>query len=176
MSNFIFFFVVFLIFKITYRRRLRLGRTVGAPVPNYQTRPWLCRKEFPQRQKAVKQVKYLSGGKRSTARVERQTVDSERERIAESHLHGNWNCFYGSFLLDFLWPAILICLVHSPYLVYFRILPDLHMHLLPIQRGIWVEHLLTSFPFDLQGGFLHLCGQGGLLTFRTRSMWSRLLP
>ena len=115
-------------------------------------------------------------GKRSTARVERQTVDSERERIAESHLHGNWNCFYGSFLLDFLWPAIVICLVHSPYLVYFRILPDLHMHLLPIQRGVWVEHLLTSFPFYLQGGFLHLCSQGGRLTFRMRNMWSRLLP
>ena len=48
------------------------------------------------------------------------------------------------------------------------------MHLLSIRRGVWVEHLLTSFPFDLQGGFLHLCGQGGLLTFRTRK--SRLLP
>ena len=35
-----------------------------------------------------------------------------------------------SFLLGFLWLIILICLVHSPYLVYLRILPCVHMHLL----------------------------------------------
>ena len=33
-------------------------------------------------------------------------------------------------LLGFLWPVILICLVHSPYVVYLRILPCLYVYLL----------------------------------------------
>ena len=31
---------------------------------------------------------------------------------------------------------------------------------------------LASFPFDLQGAFLCMCGQGGLLTSGMKSMWS----
>ena len=31
---------------------------------------------------------------------------------------------------------------------------------------------LASFPFDLQGAFLRMCGQGGLLTSGMKSMWS----
>ena len=36
----------------------------------------------------------------------------------------------GAFLLGFLWRIILLCLVLSLYLVYFRILPWVHAHLL----------------------------------------------
>ena len=43
---------------------------------------------------------------------------------------GSLNYLYGVFLLGFLWPIILICLVHSPYLVYLRILPCVCMHVL----------------------------------------------
>ena len=44
MSNFIFFFVVFLIFKITYGQRL--GRTVRAPVPTTRQGPGFAEKNF----------------------------------------------------------------------------------------------------------------------------------
>ena len=53
-------------------------------------------------------------------------VDCERE----SHPHGSLNHLYGTFLLGFLWPIILICLVQSLYLVHLRILPCAHTHLL----------------------------------------------
>ena len=39
-------------------------------------------------------------------------------------------------------------------------------------KGLWVEHPLTSLLFDLQGAFLCICGQGGLLTWKMRNMWS----
>lgn len=42
--------------------------------------------------------------------------------VAESHPQGSFN--YG-----LLWWIILICLVHSPYLAYLRILPCVHTHL-----------------------------------------------
>ena len=53
-----------------------------------------------------------------------------RGRFPELHHGGSLNHFYGAFLPGFLWPIILICLVHSSYLVYLRILPFVHMHLL----------------------------------------------
>ena len=40
------------------------------------------------------------------------------------------------------------------------------------QRDIWVEYQLAPLCFDLQGAFLHICGQGDLLTSRMRNMWS----
>ena len=43
---------------------------------------------------------------------------------------GSSNYFYGVFLPGFLWPIILICLVHSPYLGYLRTLLCMCMHLL----------------------------------------------
>ena len=43
---------------------------------------------------------------------------------------GSLNHLYGAFLLDFLWPIILICLVQSLYLVSLRILPRVYMHFL----------------------------------------------
>ena len=36
----------------------------------------------------------------------------QRETVAELCSHGSWNYFYGAFLPVFLWPIILICLVH----------------------------------------------------------------
>ena len=54
---------------------------------------------------------------------------------------GSLNYFCGLFLPGFLWPIILICLVHSSYLVYLRILPCVHASL--SQDGffhMWVEH------------------------------------
>ena len=53
-----------------------------------------------------------------------------RDKVTESHPRGNLNSFYGTFLLGFLWPIILICLVRSSYLVYLRILPCVCMHVL----------------------------------------------
>ena len=50
-------------------------------------------------------------------------TDGLREHVAELHPCGSLNYFYGAFLSDFLWPIILICLVHSPYFVHLRILP-----------------------------------------------------
>ena len=53
-----------------------------------------------------------------------------RETESESHLHGSLNYFYGTFHLVFLWLIILICLVHSSYLMYLRILPCVRTQLL----------------------------------------------
>ena len=44
--------------------------------------------------------------------------------------HGSLNHLYRAFLLDFLWPVNLICLVLSPYLMCFRVLPYVYVHLL----------------------------------------------
>ena len=48
--------------------------------------------------------------------MDRQGVDS---RVPELYPGGSLNYFCGA-LLGFLWPIILICLVHNPYLVLFR--------------------------------------------------------
>ena len=50
---------------------------------------------------------------------------TQGERGAESQPHGSLNYFYGTFLPGFLWPVILICLVHCLYLVYLRIYPPM---------------------------------------------------
>ena len=85
----------------------------------------LCRNEFPQRQKVVKQVKCLLGGKR--VHVNRLTWEgSERDLCPLSSL----NHFYGAFLPVFLWPIIFLCLVLSPYLVYLRVLPFVRAYVL----------------------------------------------
>ena len=51
-----------------------------------------------------------------------------RER--EPRPPGSLNHFDGAFFPGFLWPIILLCLVLSPYLVYLRVLPCVHVHLL----------------------------------------------
>ena len=57
-------------------------------------------------------------------------------RILESHLCSSLNYLYGAFLLGFLWPIILICLVQSPYLVYLRI-PTMCAHASLSQDGVY---------------------------------------
>ena len=54
--------------------------------------------------------------------------DSEGE--SWSPPSGSLNYSYGVFLPGFLWLVNLICLVHSPYLVYLKILPCVLTHLL----------------------------------------------
>lgn len=70
--------------------------------------------------------------------------------VAESCPHGTLNHFYGVFLLSFLCPIILICLVHcSPYLVYLRFLPCVHMSdskMDPAKRTSSVETSLDMTP------------------------------
>ena len=39
-------------------------------------------------------------------------------RVTEPHPCGSLDYFCGTFLPGFLWRITLICLVHSPYLVY----------------------------------------------------------
>ena len=58
----------------------------------------------------------------------------------ESHPHGSPNQFYGSFLLDFPL-ANHLCLILGPYLVYLKVLPCEHEHLLTkmdFSGGLWV--------------------------------------
>ena len=89
----------------------------------------LYRKEFPQRQKVVMQVKCLLGGKG----VQYMWIGtwSDPGGGSLSHACGSLNYFCGIFLLGFRWPIILICLVCNPYLMYLRItLPGVCMHLL----------------------------------------------
>ena len=64
-------------------------------------------KEFPQRQKVVKQAKYLFGGKEYS--ICRYTMGILREL----HPFGSLNHLHGAFLPSFLWPIMLPCLVLS---------------------------------------------------------------
>ena len=81
---------------------------------------WLCKEDFPQRRKVVKQAKCLLGGKEYYACG--QTLPQTQSCSLVN--------FYGPFLSGFLWSGILICLVLSPYLVYLCILSRVHIHLL----------------------------------------------
>ena len=66
---------------------------------------------------------------KSTLHVDRH-MGGLRARAAEVHQNCSLNYFYKALLPGFLWPIILICLIHSSYLVNLRILPCVHMHLL----------------------------------------------
>ena len=57
-------------------------------------------------------------------------IDTRADSEKESHPRGSLNHLYGAFLLGFLWPIILLCLVLSSYLVYLRVLPCMRVHLL----------------------------------------------
>ena len=72
----------------------------------------------------IKRKKSAVGVDRHTGRLR------DSPCVAKLHPRGRLNCFYGAFLLGFLWPVILICLVHTPYLVYLRISPCVCTHLL----------------------------------------------
>ena len=90
----------------------------------------LCRKESPQRLKVVKQVEYSFRGQRVHHVWTDTWAVSAKDIVTELHHHCSLNYFYKAFLPSFLWPIILICLIHSSYLVYLRILPCVHTHLL----------------------------------------------
>ena len=57
-------------------------------------------------------------------------IDTRVVSERKSCPRGGLNPFYGAFILGFLWPVILLCLILSPYLVYLRVLPCVHMYLL----------------------------------------------
>ena len=84
--------------------------------------------------------------------------------------------FYGVFLPSFLWPIFLICLVHSPYLVYLGILTSVHTHLLAKMESITKAYgwniTWRNSPLTSKEHFLCMCGWRGFLTSRTRNMWS----
>ena len=95
----------------------------------------------------------------------------------ESCPRGSLNHFCGAFLLGFLWPIILLCLVLSLYLVYLRVLPSVHAHLW--LRWILVKRpmgRLTSLPF-MTSKEPFCAGVVGKvsLTSRMRKMWSLIL-
>ena len=94
--------------------------------------PSALQKTIPMKMKSSETSKVFIRKKRNTILVDRHTGrlrEKDRERETESHPQGNLNYFYGSILV-FLLPIILICLVQSPYLVYYlRILPFVYMHL-----------------------------------------------
>jgi len=90
---------------------------------------WTLQKRIPTKTKSGETGKVLLKGKTSTARVHGR-MGGFRERVAELCSHGSWHYFYGAFLPVFLWPIILICLVHNPYLVRLRIPPCVRMRLL----------------------------------------------
>ena len=76
----------------------------------------------------------------------------------------------GAFLPGFLWPVIVICLLHSPYLVYLGIPPCGHLHLftkMDSRNIAWHDSPLAS-----REPFLPTCGQGGLLISGTRNVCS----
>ena len=132
----------------------------------------VCRKEFPQRQKVVKQVKCFLGGK--------STVHVYRGRVPESCPGDSLSYFYVVFPLGFLWPIILTCLVHSPYLMYLRSLPGVRTHLLAkkdsTSKAYGYNIPWHDSPLASKEPPLCMCGQGGFLTLETRNMWSVQAP
>ena len=120
--------------------------------------------------------------KRKKSTVEIHTGGLGRERVTESCPHGSLNYFYGTFLPGSLWSILSNCLVHSPCLVYLRILQRVRTHASLsrdgfYRKGLWVAWCqLASLPFDLQGAFLCMWGRGGLLSSGMRSLWSAQGP
>ena len=111
----------------------------------------LCRKEFPQRQKVVKQVRYLLGGKEYNKYGE--THGQTQRGVPILCTHGSLDCLHGAFLPVFLWPIILVCLVYSPYLVYLRILPCMCMDLLAKMDPTKKASGKNISSHNLQGAF-----------------------
>ena len=67
--------------------------------------------------------------KNSTVLVDRH-MGRFRGQVPELRPSGSLSYFYVIFPPGFLWPIILTCLVHSPYLMYLRIFPGVRTHLL----------------------------------------------
>ena len=102
-------------------------------------------REFPQRQSSETTEVFI-GRKKSKI-----LVDRHMGRLRESCPPGGLNHSCGAFLLGFLWPSILICLVLSPYLANLRILPCAHVHLSAKMDSR--EEAWGRSPFHLQVSF-----------------------
>ena len=147
---------------------------IPATRPVVSDKPWpygSAEKEFPQRRKVVKQVKYLLGEK-STVRVDRHT--GGWERVAPS-----WQ--FKSLIWDI--SSMLPLTNHFDLLgsvSIFGVSQDLPMCAGAslsqdgfCRRGLWVVSVSWHHsPLDLQGAFLRMCSRGGLLTLRMRNMRS----
>ena len=78
--------------------------------------PWTLQKRISAKKESSEARKVFIRRKKSTVRVDRQ-MGRLRGKVSEFHPHSGLNYFYGAFLPRFLWRIILICLIHSPYLI-----------------------------------------------------------
>ena len=148
---------------LVHSQRLGWVTVVKTPDPSHQTSgQWQDSWPFSF---AEKNFTKRESNKTSRVFIQRENVqymwldtqaDSGRERVTESHPHGSLNCFYWASLLGFLQPIILICLVHSPYLIYLRVLPHIST-----SKASGQSIPYHYFLFDLQGAFLCRWGWGG---------------
>ena len=111
----------------------RLGGELGSqPVTEarlqYSPGPSALQKKISKKTESIEASKAFKR-KKSTVSVHRHTA-SLRGRAAEAHPLGSLDHLYGAFLLVFLWPITLFCLIQSPYLIYLKILPGRHTQLL----------------------------------------------
>ena len=94
-----------------------------------------------------------------------------RGRVPELYPRGSLNYFYGVYLLVFLWPIILICLVHISYISgSFHICAGISWSRWTLLQRPMGRPSLGITPHDLQGAFLCMCGQTGPL--KMSDMWS----
>ena len=128
---------------------------------------WLCKKEFPQTQKVVKQIKCLLGGTEQYV-----WIDScgDSERVTEFCPRGSLN----SFMWHFFWVSLAshFGLPGSQSIFGISQDPPMCVHASFSQDGFYQKGERVEHPFDLQGTFVCMCGWGGLLTLITRNMWS----
>ena len=107
-------------------------------------------------------------------------IDTWADSGRESRPRGSLSHLYGAFLLGFLWPMILICLVQSPYLVISQDPPMCARASLShdgfYRRGLWVVASLTMgwrpLPFWSPRTLLV---RKVFLTSRMINMWSLYL-
>ena len=137
--------------------------------------PWtfgFAEKKSPQRQTVVKRKVFICR-KKSTVYVDRH-MSKLRGKVPESHTCGSLNHLHGHFFqvffghdhFDLPGSQTLFGISQDPPICRQASLRQDRFY----RRGLWVERLLTSLPFDLQREFLHF--QKGLLTLRMRNMWS----
>ena len=101
------------------------------------------RKTIPTKIESSEIGKVFIRRKKSTVYVDRHT-GRLRGRIAPSWQFKLLICGISS---RFPWPIILICLVQSSYLLYLRILPCAHTHLLAKMKEVYGWVASASLPF-----------------------------
>ena len=139
----------------------------------------LCRKEFPQRWKVVKQVKCLLRGKIVQYMwIDTRAVSGRESRWVapswqlESLLWGISSWFPLANRLDFSGSLSIFGISQVPPMCTHASLSQDGFY----RKGVWVAHPLAWLPFGLQGAFLCICGRGGLVTSGMRNTWSRRGP